>query len=275
MKVLHVHEIAYIPRFLVEELRKKGVEAEFAEEVDAATIKGFDIVHGHYALNKKTIKAFRLARKLDVPFVLHYHGSDVRLLTGTGRRPLPFHYDIISRHMRKRSVKVFLSTPDLIGFAPEGEYVPNPVNLCVFKPMPEVEKTNRILICGKQVRGSMLPDLIKPDKEYDCVNTGYAFDFPGNVRELPYVERDRFPAFLNRYEAMIGTIGDVISMARLEAMACGLRTFTAFEKEFARFYDGLNPDTVEYPRAFVERFHNPDIAVSKLIAAYEAAARSR
>jgi|GEM_PF-2302921 len=274
MRVLHVHEIAYIPRFLVAELRKRGVEAEFAEEADAAKIKDFDVVHGHYALNKKTIRAFRLARRLDIPFILHCHGSDVRLLTGTGRRPLPFHYNAISKYMRKRSAKVFLSTPDLIGFAPEGEYVPNPVNLEVFRPMPDVEKSDRILICGKQVKGSPLPDLIKPDKQYDCVNTGHEFDFPGNVRVLPFVERDRFPAFLNRYRAMIGTVGDVISMARLEAMACGLRTFTMFEEKFTEFYEGQNPDKAGDPRAFVERFHNPEIAVSRLVKAYETAARS-
>jgi hypothetical protein len=274
MRVLHVHEIAYIPKLLVDELRKKGIEAEFAEGVNPAMIKDFDIIHGHYALNKKTIRAFRLARKLEIPFILHCHGSDLRLLTGTGRKSLPFHYNTISRFMRKRSTKVFLSTPDLTEFAPEGEYVPNPVNLEVFRPIPEIEKTSRLLICGKQVRGSCLLDLIKEDEEYDCVNTGHAFDFPENVRVLPFVERAKFPAFLNHYRAMIGTVGDVISMARLEAMACGLRTFTAFEEKFTKYYDGQNPDGVENPRAFIERFHNPDIAVSRLIKAYETATRS-
>jgi glycosyltransferase involved in cell wall biosynthesis len=259
----------------VNQLKKKGVDAEFAEHVDAPMIKDFDMIHGHYALNRRTIKAFRLARRFNVPFILHCHGSDIRLLTGTGMRPLPFHYRTISQFMRKRSFKVFLSTPDLIGFAPDAEYIPNPVNLEVFGPMPDVAKSDRVLICGKQVRGSRLLSFVEKGKEYDCVNTGAPFEFPPNVSQLPFVDREKFPEFLNRYKTMIGTVGDVISMARLEAMACGLKTFTDFDQSFTSFYDGQNPDTVEDPRAFVRRFHNPDISVARLIEVYEAAASGR
>lgn len=275
MRVLQVHQIAFIPEFLAAELKKHGLDAEFAEVVDSQMIKNFDVVHGHYALNRSTIRAFRLARRHKIPFVLHCHGSDVRLLTGTGRKQLPFHYKIISQHMRKRSSKVLLSTPDLIEFAPEGEYIPNPVNLEIFRPMPEVEKSKKMLICGKQAKGSSLLKFIKPDIEYDCVNTGHDFDFPPNVRQLPFVPRDRFPEFLNRYESMIGTVGDVISMARMEAMACGLKTFTNFDPAFTKFYDGQNPDKAENPRGFIERFHNPANIVPRLIEVYGAAARAR
>ncbi len=172
--------------------------------------------------------------------------------------------------MRKRACKVFLSTPDLKEFSPGSEYIPNPVNLEMFKPMPEIEKSARDLICGKQVQGSRLLDFIKKDREYDCVNTGAPFDFPKNVHQVPYVGRRKFPGFLNRYRTMIGTVGDVISMARLEAMACGLKTFTDFEPSFARFYEGQNPDTVEDPRDFIKKHHDPDNTVKRLIEVYEA-----
>ena len=274
MRVLHVHTVAYIPEFLVSQLKKKGVEAEFAEEVKPGQVKNYDIIHGHYALNRHTIKAFREARRFEIPFILHCHGSDVRRLAGTGRKKLPIHYNFISNYMRKRSAKILLATPDLLGFAPGGEYLPNPVNLDVFRPMPEVEKSSKVLIIGKQIKGSKLPEFIEPGREYDCVNTGYQFDFPKNVRVLPYVKRDQFPRFLNQYKDMIGAIGDVISMARLEAMACGLKTFTDFEQAFSKYYDGQNPDKVENPRNFIERFHKPDIAVKKLIEVYEALSRS-
>ena len=270
MRVLHVHQIAYIPKFLAAELRKRGIEADFTEEVDAQSVKSYDMVHGHYALNKKTIRAFRAARRAKVPFILHCHGSDVRLLTGTGRRELPFHYRIISNHLRKRAAKVFLSTPDLIEFAPDGEYVPNPVNLEMFRPMPEIKRSGRVLICGKQVKGSRLLDFIEPGVEYDCVNPGYQFDFPKNVRQLPSVPREKLAGFLNSYERMIGTVGDVISMARLEAMACGLDTFTDFESTFTRYYDGTNPDTASDPRAWVRKYHSPEIIINRLLEVYEA-----
>ncbi len=51
-------------------------------------------------------------------------------------------------------------------------------------------------------------------------------------------------------------------------MACGLKTFTDFDTRFTKYYDGQNPDTVPDPRGFIERFHNPKIAVARLIEVY-------
>ncbi len=269
MRILHVHQIAHIPQLLVRNLRQKGLDCEFTEKADPKTIKSFDMVHGHYALNRKTIDAFRLARRNRIPFIIHCHGSDLRLLTGTGRTGLPFHYRLVSEYIRNRSAKILLSTPDLIKFEPRGEYVPNPVDLEKFFPMPGAKKTGRTLICGKQVKGSKLLNFIKPDIEYDCVNTGHSFEFPDNVRILPYVDYSVFNEFLNMYESMIGTIGDLISMARLEAMACGLKTFTNFDARFAQFYNGHNPDTAADPRKFITDFHRPVIAVEKLLTVYD------
>jgi glycosyltransferase involved in cell wall biosynthesis len=269
MKVLHVHQIAHIPQLLVKHLKQKGLEAEFVENASADQVKNCDIVHGHYALNRNTIRAFRLARKYGTPFVLHCHGSDLRLLNGTGRMPLPFHYKAISEHLRKSSARILLSTPDLLAFEPRGEYVPNPVDLDTFRPMPDIEKSPRHLICGKQVKNSRLLEFIKPGIEYDCVNTGYKYVFPPNVNTLSYVDYSHFHEFLNHYEFMIGTIGDVISMARLEAMSCGLQTFTDFDIQFTKYYDGQNPDLVRDPRGFIKKFHEPEIAVAQLIKVYD------
>ena len=269
MKVLHVHQIAHIPQLLVRHLRNKALDCDFLEIVNPETIKEYDIVHGHYALNRSTIKAFRLARKHTIPFILHCHGSDLRLLNGIGRVPLPFHYRVISEHIRKHSARILLSTPDLIEFEPRGEYIPNPVDLERFTPMPDIKKTSRHLICGKQVKGSILLEFIKPEIEYDCVNIGYNFKFPENVHLLPYVDYSVFHEFLNRYENMIGTVGDLISMARLEAMACGLKTFTDFDARFTKYYNGQNPDFAENPRAFVKEFHRPEIAVEMLLNVYD------
>ncbi len=275
MKVLHVHQIAHIPHLLVNGLKREGIEASFVENIDAIQAKEYDIIHGHYALNRHTIDAYRAAMKHNIPFVLHCHGSDLRLLTGTGRRQLPLHFRMISQHMRRRSARILLSTPDLLEFEPSGQYIPNPVDLDRFKPMPDIKKSPRHLICGKQVKGSRLLEFIKDDVDYDCVNNGHKFDFPANVRILPLVDHSKFHTFLNGYGFMIGTVGDVISMARLEAMACGLGTFTDFEKKFTSFYDGQNPDEVANPREFIERFHRPEIAVSALLKVYDGIMRSQ
>jgi len=269
MRVLHIHQIAHIPQLLVRELKKRGIDAEFSEEADASTIKEYDMVHGHYALNRHTITAFRLARKNKIPFILHCHGSDLRLLTGTERIELPWHYRTISQHIRKRSEKILLSTPDLIEFEPNGIYIPNPVDLDLFRPMPDMEKINRHLICGKLINGSNILDFIKPEIKYDCVNNGQNIQWPENVQVLEYVPYEKFPEFLNRYENMLGTFGDLISMARLEAMACGLKTFTDFEKKFTKYYDGQSPDTAENPREFIRQFHAPEISVKQIVEIYE------
>ena len=268
MKVLHVHQIAHIPQLLVQELKKKGIEAEFVEQASVQKIKEFDIIHGHYALNRHTIDAFKLAKKNDIPFILHCHGSDLRLLNGMKRISLPWHYKTISQHIRKRSVKILLSTPDLIEFEPRGIYIPNPVDMDLFRPMPEVEKTGRQLIMGKFITGSKILEHIKPDMKYNCVNDGEKIQWPDNVKMLDYVPYNQLPKFFNGYENMIGTFGDLISMARLEAMACGLNTFTDFEKLFAKYYDGQSPDNAENPRQFIQRFHAPEIAIAKLIEIY-------
>lgn len=269
MKVLHVHEIAHIPQLLVSHLKQQGIQADYLEEASPKAVLSADIIHGHYALNRHTIAAFRMARKYNKPFILHCHGSDLRLLTGKARIPLPFHLRKISEHLRRRSSRILLSTPDLAEFEPEGQFIPNPVDIDRFRPMPEIPKSGRHLICGKQIRGSNLLDFIQRDIQYDCVNTGYPFKFPANVHMLPYVDYSRFHEFLNGYRDMIGTVGDVISMARLEAMACGLKTFTDFPEEFTRYYSGRNPDKASVPRDFICDFHDPKKSTAAIIRVYE------
>ncbi len=268
MKVLHVHNIAHIPGLMVRELRKRGIEADFVEDVRTLDMSNYDIVHAHYALNKATIRAFLKARKLKIPFILHCHGSDLRLVSASGRKDLPAFHAAISRYIRKRSSKIFLSTPDLIEYEPDGEYVPNPVDLEKFRPLPNIEKSDNALICGRFLKGSKVYEHIKPDREYDCVTTVNEIEWPDNVKRLPYVDYDELPAFFNRYEEMIGTLCDLISMARMEAMACGVRTFTDFETDFLKYYNDENPDLAEDPREFVIRHHHPDICMKRIVEVY-------
>ncbi|MCK4758338.1 MAG: glycosyltransferase [Thermoplasmata archaeon] len=269
MKILHVHNIAHIPPLVVQELEKVGVEADFVEDVRTVDLRSYDIVHGHYAVNRATIRAFNRARKLDIPFVLHCHGSDLRLVSPQGRKKLGGFYLAISRHLRKGASHIFLSTPDLIEYEPKGEYVPNPVDLEAFRPLPDEDKADRDLICGRFLKGSKIYDFIEPDKKYDCISQHCEIKFPPNVQMLPEIPHDRLPNFFNRYSFMLGTMCDLISMARMEAMACGLKTFTNFERSFVSYYGGENPDEADNPRDFVMRHHNPGICVKRFIEVYE------
>ena len=268
MKVLHVHNVAHVPITLCKALRAIGVEADFVEDVSGAKVSDYDLVHIHYAVNRKSLAGIRAARKLDKPIVLHHHGSDVRLIMASGMAPLPFWRAAVSGWARKRAARTILATPDLKKFCPTGFYVPNPVDLELFKPMAG-EKLEKVLICGRQVKGSRLLRFIEPSKQYDSINTGQSFEMPSNVRVLQPVPRAEFPEFLNRYPEMIGAIGDLVTMARMEAMACGLKTFSDFDESFAKFYDGENPDNAADPRGFVQRHHDSQKVARKILQMYE------
>jgi len=268
VKVLHVHNVAYVPATLVKGLRKLGVEADFVEDAKGADVSKYDVVHVHYAVNAHSLRAISLARDAGRPVVLHHHGSDVRIVSPPRMKPLPPWWSFVSKWARKRAAKVLLSTPDLVRFCPQGEYIPNPVDLEVFFPTGDA-KLERILICGRQFKGSKLPQLIDPERQYDIVGPGYVHKLPPNVRRLPMVPRERFAAFLNQYPEMWGAFGDLVTMARLEAMACGLRTFSDFDQVYVSYYDGQNPDSVEKPREFVQRYHDSDAVAKKHLAIYE------
>ncbi len=269
MRILHVHDIAHIPPLVVRKLGERGIKADFVEDVRTIDISRYDIIHAHYALNRATISAYRASRKADIPFILHCHGSDLRKVSIDGRKPLPAYLNTVSRFIRKGAKHIFLSTPDLIEWEERGEYLPNPVDLDKFRPMPEVEKLSRGLIFGRFLEGDKVFGHIKPDREYDGVNMVEGVKFPENVRHLPRVPHDDLPKFFSQYSEMLGTMCDLISMGRMEAMACGLRTFTDFEKAFTTHYGGENPDEARDPRAFVEKYHHPDICIKRFIEVYE------
>ncbi|MCK5039219.1 MAG: glycosyltransferase [Thermoplasmata archaeon] len=269
MRILHVHDIAHIPPLVVRKLREKSIQSDFIEDVRTIDISKYDIVHGHYALNRTTIRAFRAARKANIPFILHCHGSDLRRVSIDGRKPLPAHLNAVSKHVRKGASHIFLSTPDLIEWEKKGEYIPNPVDVDRFKPMPDIDKINRTLIFGRFLEGDKIFGHIKPDRQYDCVNVVEGVKFPDNVNMLSRVPHEELPKFFNQYSEMLGTMCDLISVGRMEAMACGLKTFTDFEKPFTSHYGGDNPDEASDPRAFVEKHHHPDICINRFIEVYE------
>ena len=268
MKVLHVHNVANVPGTICKALAAEGVEARFEESASEDGVRWCDVVHSHYAVNRKTLAALKMARRFGKPAVLHHHGSDVRIITATGMRPLPPWWGYVSNRARRQAAKVVLATPDLVDFYPAGIYVPNPVDTDMFKPLGG-EKSDRVLICGRQVKGSRLPKFIDAARQYDCINTGPAIKLPANVRILEPVPRAQFAAFLNRYSEMIGAIGDLVTMARMEAMACGLKTFSDFDEKYVRYYDGENPDKAADPRDFVLRHHSMKLVAGRTIAIYE------
>ncbi len=270
MKVLHVCSEDAVPmqniyRTYSKHFQDYGVKPELRYE--PGDIDGFDVVHGHYALTKSVIRAYRKSKRKKIPFILHCHGSDVRLVATEGLKKLPLHHRLISSHIRKRADIVLLSTPDLMEMA-TGLYLPNPVDLELFKPK-ETEKSEKILLLGRFRHNSGILKHIDPKKKYDCINWGDEIKFPRNVNMLPFTPHDELPELFNRYEKMIGALVDPVSLARLEAMACGLKTYTDFPQKYTSFYGFEDPDRVKNPRKFVQKYHDPKKIVKILVGIYE------
>ncbi len=239
---------------------KHEITAEL--KFEAGDVKDFDIIHGHYALTKPVIGAYKAAKKHRKPFVLHCHGSDVRQITHQGPNKLPLKHSLVSNRLRKKADAVILSTPDLLKWS-KGLYLANPVDIEMFKPM-DVKKSDRILLLGRFTAGGGILCHIDKKKKYDCLNWGDDIPFPPNVKMLPFVPHDDLPKLFNRYRKMIGALVDPVSLARLEAMACGLETYTDFPMEYSSYYGFENPDEVDDPRGFVKRYHHPEKIVEVL-----------
>lgn len=282
MRVLHVHNLANVPEVMVEYLKREGIDAKLVESVSGEDISRYDIIHAHNPLNMKTMHAYISAKRKKKKFIIHCHGSDVRILSSAGPRHLPMPLGRTSMFLRKHSDEVLLSTPDLMEFS-SGTYIPNPVDVEKFKPWivkksgedNGTKKSDRILIAGNQIKGSKLLDHISAKRQYDCIDYGDLPTFQKNVRVLPFVEYEKLPEFFPRYSEMIGTIGDPVTMTRLLAMSCGLRVFTDFPKKYRHFYGFEDPDKVADPRGFVLRYHNPKNVAHTLIEKYNEVLSSR
>ncbi len=268
MNVLHVCSPDAVPmRNIIRTYQRYAVDINIDISLTGKVEKDYDIVHGHYCLTKNTIKAGRQARRKGIPFVLHCHGSDIRRIESDGARNLPIHHRIYSSITRRRADKVLLSTPDLLEWS-AGTYIPNPVDLKLFRPL-EVKKSERILLFGRFAGEQRILKLIDSDRVYDCVNWGTEIEFPKNVNILDFVAHEELPKLFNNYKSMIGALRDPVSLGRLEAMACGLRTYTDFPEKYTIYYGFENPDQIDEPREFVERYHHPEKIIKILKVIYQ------
>jgi len=141
MKILHVWNQAGVGSILAKYQRKLGHEALVIKR------RGFDKwgierFYGTRIYDGSTLGFYwyvlRACRKVDVvhvhsiikvvpfidkPCVLHFHGSDLRKIAFV---------DAIFK--RLLSVKVLVSTPDLLNLVPKAEWLPNPVDTELFYP---------------------------------------------------------------------------------------------------------------------------------------------
>ena len=146
MKILHLNNPAQVATNLVRAQRELGIDANLAvtstkgwhtnfdhnlSEIDTSSIKGkmdvgkklydlikeCDILHYHgQAVSQGYRDLVMWSGIMGKPVILHHHGSEIR------NKDYP---KFASNLVKYR----YVSTPDLLEFVPEAEWLPNPVNL--------------------------------------------------------------------------------------------------------------------------------------------------
>ncbi len=167
----------------------------------------YDVIHVHSL--DRLIKTLKILYK-DKIVILHYHGSDIRGLW-------EHKADIISR-----ADVVVVSTPDLFD---EGKqygvyYLPNPVNLDLFRPMEHLRSRHQSAIYIYDPSSWALRDV---DYAREIANNMklklYIHD--RNKRPIPY---RYMPYVFNKFWYLIDKLSIYsLSLTALEALACNVK----------------------------------------------------
>ena len=146
MRVLHLNNPAQVASNLVRAQRSLGLESSLVVTSTKGWHSNFDHnlsdidtrqVQGKLSVGKKL---YDLVKECDI---LHYHGQavsegyrDLVMWSGIMNKPVILHHhgsEIRNKQYPKFASKLvkhrYVSTPDLLEFVPDAEWLPNPVNL--------------------------------------------------------------------------------------------------------------------------------------------------
>jgi len=163
MRVLHLNNPAQVATNLVHAQRSLGIESSLV----VTSTKGW---HSNFDHNLSDIDTNQVKGKLEVGKklydlikecdILHYHGQavsegyrDLVMWSGIMNKPVILHHhgsEIRNKQYPKFASNLvkhrYVSTPDLLEFVPDAEWLPNPVNLENLKYSgPDVEGPLKIL----------------------------------------------------------------------------------------------------------------------------------
>lgn len=137
MKILHVGDICGIPQTLAAEQRRRGHQADCIAFPGDFTLRwrirkflkllewipAYDRVHFHYSTGLPFAPDLPIWKLMGKEIVMHFHGSDIR-----GRRLNPL--------IKWLSNKIYVSTPDLLRWAPSAEWMPQPFDFSALPKQP-------------------------------------------------------------------------------------------------------------------------------------------
>jgi len=257
MKVVMVHDCAYVGYELRKELIKRGVEVEhvfFSGSAKIATLKmalklrrmKCDIVHAHFC--RSSAYASYLSGK---PYIVHCHGSDIR-----------GGISWLQRKCLRKAKKVLVSTPDLLEILPNATWLPNPVDTERFKPLKQ-HNGNKVLYFHHWYEN------IADQLREACGKFGYDLTVPSSY-SIPY---ENMHLFLNDFDIFVDQFSiKSYSKTALEAIACGLSVI-GYKDELEKVLAKLA--SLRERRKLVEQFeqiaslHRVENVVDRLITIYE------
>jgi len=280
MKILHVNNIAGVASTISYELRKRGIicdvlilnEDPYGFPYDykvtgnsfmkilKTILKGFkyDIIHWHYPRQRKTINIYSKIKHV----VKHYHGTDLR-----GKFERDF---------------CIVSTPDLLEYAPNSTYIPNPINVEEIKPIYKTTNLKPIITYYYSTISKV--EIVEKAKS----KMGKKYQF---IELKGYRHEDALNLLANSDLFIDIRLNGWYGVTSIEAMALGKPVIGDIKDEFRNKY---NPPIIQYnsyenltntineilnnedlrisyavnSRRYVERIHNTKTVVNELIKIY-------
>jgi len=306
MKVLHLNNPAQVATNLVNAQRSLGIESSLVVTSTKGWHSNFD--HNLSDIDTKQVKGkltvgkklYDLIKECDI---LHYHGQavsegyrDLVMWSGIMSKPVVLHHhgsEIRNKQYPKFASNLvkhrYVSTPDLLEFVPDAEWLPNPANLDNLRYLePDIEGPLKILHAptNRQVKNTEAVLSAISNLEEEGLDIQFTLVEDSQHSELleQISSHNLIIDWLNPEFGIYGVFS-IESMALGRAVICSL-TDSLYDKynlpivsiqpdnlasKIIEFYNNRKL-LVEVGKAghdFVQKYHNPVESAKKVIKQYE------
>jgi len=295
LRVVHCHNIAGVASTLVDYQKRLGVDASVIvrrrhpfgfEEKQSSRLKGLlaigraDVVHYHWTSWVERLPVLgvrnpdaRLISSLGKPIIAHFHGDDLR------------------KNLARIEFKpdhTFVSTPDLLAYAPDAEWLPNPIDCERFTPAESKPPSPlRIGYYDPPGGGVYVPTEMIRRAIAELQKSGWKVE-AAPATNLP---RNRMPEYYRSLTVWVDKLdGGFYGIMACEAAASGLPVIASTtkisqyigERVFHEFSVNLvedlkclleNPDesakVAERGRVYVQNRHNAAVVAERTVEVYK------